>query len=170
MSAFRFLLEVLGLGTVQRLGLDAKPEAWEAKLGSEYVDDLRKGRMRRDYGLVELSFFKEGEIWQCFEVSLQIHRLATDFSRIVPSSLIEEYGPFESRIKFSDLQANATIEGLQVTQIDNRSGHLHSRFSVMESGVIVHVLETDFGDVLRQGDVWSVSLARDFSARAAPTL
>ncbi|WP_406729514.1 hypothetical protein WJ438_40400 [Streptomyces sp. GD-15H] len=168
MSAFQFLVEVLKSGAVQGLGLDARPDAWEAKLGSGYVDDVRKGRMRRDYGLVELSFFKEGETWQCFEVSLQIHRLAAGIADIVPISLIEEYGKLESRIKFSDLQANATAEGLQVAQIGDRGRHLHSRFSVMESRVIVHVLETDSGDILRRGDVWSVSLARDFTERAAP--
>lgn len=170
MSAFRFLVEVLKSGTVQGLGLEARPGAWESKLGSGYVDDVRKGRMRRDYGLVELSFFKDGGTWQCFEVSLQVHRLATGISNIMPSSLIEEYGKLESRINFSDLQANATAEGLQVAQIGDRGRHLHSRFSVMESRVIVHVLETDSGDILRRGDVWSVSLARDFTARAAPIL
>ncbi|WP_395576848.1 hypothetical protein [Streptomyces sp. BK79] len=168
MSAFQFLVEVLKSGAVQGLGLDARPDAWEAKLGSGYIDDVRKGRMRRDYGLVELSFFKKGEIWQCFEVSLQVHRLAKDIPDVVPSSLIEEYGEMESRVRFSDLQANATAEGLQVAQISDRGRHFHSRFSVMESRAIVHVLETDSGDSLRRGDIWSVSLARDFTARAAP--
>ncbi|OBQ48256.1 hypothetical protein A4U61_24075 [Streptomyces sp. H-KF8] len=168
MSAFQFLIEVLESGAVQGLGLDARPEDWEARLGSGYIDDVRKGRMRRDYGLVELSFFKKGEIWQCFEVSLQVHRLAKDIPDVVPSSLIEEYGELESRVRFSDLQVNATAEGLQVAQIGDRGRHLHSRFSVMESRAIVHVLEADSGDILRRGDIWSVSLARDFTARAAP--
>lgn len=170
MSACQFLVEVLKSGAVQGLGLDAQPDAWEAMLGSGYVDDVRKGRMRRDYGLVELSFFKEGDIWQCFEVSLQVHRLAMGIPDVVPDSLIEEYGKLESRVRFSDLQANATAEGLQLAQIRDPGGHLHSRFSVMESKAIVHVLEADSGDNLRQGDIWSVSLARDFTARVAAIL
>ncbi|MFE5243203.1 MULTISPECIES: hypothetical protein [unclassified Streptomyces] len=132
------------------------------------MDDMRKGRMRRDYGLVELSFIKKGEMWQCFEVSLQVHRLAKGIPDVAPGSLIEEYGELESRVRFGDLQGSVTAEGLRVAQISDRARHLHSRFSVMESRAIVHVLEADSGDILRRGDVWSVSLARDFTARAAP--
>lgn len=170
MSALRFCVEVLRSGTVQGLGLNGQPDAWEAKLGQGYVDDVRKGRMRRDFGLVELSFLKGGEGWQCIELSLQIHRLAMGEVDVVPNFLIGKLGKFESRIKFDDLEGLLATEGIHLDRIGDRIQEPHARFSIAESGAIVHVLTVEAGGVGRPGigDVWSISVARDFPRRAVP--
>ncbi|KOU32577.1 hypothetical protein ADK53_21810 [Streptomyces sp. WM6373] len=171
MSALlRFCVEVLRSGTIQDLGLDAQPDAWEAKLGQDYVDDVRRGRMRRDFGLVELSFLKMGESWNCIELSIQIQRLAMAEVDTVPNFLIEKFGKFESRIKFDDLQEQLATEGIRLDRIGDRTQDPHARFSVAKSGAIVHVLTVEPEGVGRPriGDVWSISVARDFPRRSAP--
>ncbi|POX51506.1 hypothetical protein C3489_19945 [Streptomyces sp. Ru71] len=78
--------EVLGVS------LGATPEAWQARLGDDFLDDVRKGRMRRDYGLVEIAFSRDSGIWAAVTVSLQVHRLARGLERVVPPALERAHG------------------------------------------------------------------------------
>ncbi|MFI7173471.1 hypothetical protein [Streptomyces spororaveus] len=170
MNALEFCVEVLRSGTVQNLGLDAQPAEWEAQLGGDYVDDVRKGRMRRDFGLVELSFTRGTDGWQCVESSIQIHRLATGEPDVVPNPLIKKHGRFEERINFRDLEERMAAEGIRLRRIDDRLQEPHARFAVAESAAILHVVTAELGGMGRphKGDVWSISLARDFDRRELP--
>ncbi|MFC9822445.1 hypothetical protein ACFWG6_03725 [Streptomyces erythrochromogenes] len=172
MSALQFCVDTLRSGSIAGIGLDAQPDAWEAQLGREYIDDIRKGRMRRDFGLVEVSFVREANSWQCTEISIQVHRLASGEPDVAPNHLIEKYGRFEERIPFSLLEERTSSQGICLHRIDDGRQELHSRYAVTESACIVHALTAETGGAgsgrTTAGDVWSISLARDFDRRRLP--
>ncbi|WP_053699463.1 hypothetical protein [Streptomyces sp. NRRL F-5755] len=92
-----FYAHVAARGDVLGTGIGADPDAWEAALGAGYLDDAGEGLLRRDYGLVELSFSDAGEPLSCFGISVQVHRLLYDLS--IPTSLTGAYGEFAPRVR-----------------------------------------------------------------------
>ncbi|MFJ8053271.1 hypothetical protein [Streptomyces luteogriseus] len=160
MSGLDFYAHVATRGDVLGLGIGAQPAEWETKLGADFLDTEDGGLLRRDYGLVELSFQEEGRAWPCFGVSVQVHRLRWDTESSVPAALRDAYGAFAPATRFEDLAA--AIAGLGCSlepepDDDGTSGDMH-RYRVPESGVRIFVRAD--GNVRGQtGEVWSLSVS-----------
>ncbi|UYM25685.1 hypothetical protein NQP46_29860 [Streptomyces albus] len=71
-SDLDFYAHVATRGEVLGAGIGAQPAQWEAALGTDYLDIEEADLLRRDYGLVELSFQKDDDAWPCRGVSLQV--------------------------------------------------------------------------------------------------
>lgn len=90
MSDLDFYAHVATRCDVFGAGIGSSPGAWDAAVGTDYLDDSGEGLLRRDYGLVELSFSDVEGPMSCFGISVQIHRLIHGL--FVPTSLTAEYG------------------------------------------------------------------------------
>ncbi len=173
---------LLGLGGVSVMavlseyghGVEAGPGGywgeWEAKLGSDYVDDKVQTRMRRDYGLVELSFGEDKGEWSCFGISVQTHRLIWGEVSTVPVLLRTEYGEFAPRVGFDELAALITGLGYRIEPDNDATTTDIHRYRVSESGARVFVVadadpygcadvDAENPAERRVGDVWSINLS-----------
>ncbi|MGW0632048.1 hypothetical protein [Streptomyces sp. NPDC002758] len=135
-------------------------------MGPNYRDDPGKKLLRRDYGLVELSFSDVDGPMSCFGISVQVHRLV--HGHCVPPSLVREYGEFTPRARFEELRSVILSLGCKV-EPDDLSGDVH-RYRVLGSGVRIFVIDDPdpFGDgdhdvddpeVHQAGDVWALSVS-----------
>lgn len=167
MSDLDFYAHVATRCEVLGTGLGSSPDAWEAAVGPDYLDDPGKGLLRRDYGLVELFFSDAEGPLSCFGFSVQIHRLIHGLS--VPASLTQPYGEFAPRVRFAELRAAILSLGRTV-EPDDVSGDVH-RYRVAESGARIFVIsdpdpygdgdhDVDDQEAHQAGDVWRVSVAR----------
>lgn len=84
-SDLDFYAHVATRGEVLGAGIGTQPAQWEAALGTDHLDTEEADLLRRDYGLVELSFQRDDDAWPCFGVSLQVHRLSQDTASEVPA-------------------------------------------------------------------------------------
>ncbi|MCX4534529.1 hypothetical protein OHA79_21080 [Streptomyces sp. NBC_00841] len=168
MSAVDFYAYVASHCDVLGAGIGAGPDAWEAVVGAGFLDVPGGGLLRRDYGLVEVSFSpdQQGRM-SCFGFGVKIHRLLYDQSPgTVPPPLSREYGVFPSRAPFEELRANVTALGHTV-ELDDKSRDMH-RYRVLESGARIHVIvdPDPYGsgdhdpDGHQVGDVWSIDASR----------
>jgi hypothetical protein len=103
-SALNFFAGLAVNGQIQGVGLNSAPEQWAENLGTDFLDDKSKSnkRLRRDYGLAELGFFRVNGLWSCFLISLQVHRLWR-YDDNVPQKLLERYGEFPKSAQFEDV-------------------------------------------------------------------
>ncbi|GAA2231562.1 hypothetical protein [Streptomyces indiaensis] len=160
MSELDFYAHVATRGDVLGVGVGAQPADWETALGSDFLDVADGGLLRRDYGLVELSFQEEDGTWPCYGVGVQVHRLRRDTEGSVPAALRGAYGLFAPSARFEDL-ASAII-GLGCTiapepDEDGTTGDIH-RYRVPESGVRIFV-RADEDAPGQTGEVRSLSLS-----------
>ncbi len=162
-AALTFFRDIATTGAVEGLGLDAEPDQWSRSLGTAYVEDIRRGRMRRDYGLVELSFFRTAQAWKCLEISVQVHRLAYPHEDVVPITLSRV--PFPDRVLFADLNRVIQDSGAEVEEIVDVAKSWYRRYYIPESSALVHVVSDDS---LSAETVWSISLAKDAETRRVP--
>ncbi|MFD7242221.1 hypothetical protein [Streptomyces massasporeus] len=160
MSDLDFYAHVATRGDVLGVGIGAQPAEWEATLGADCLDTEDGGLLRRDYGLVELSFQEEDGAWPCFGVSVQVHRLRWDTESSVPAALRGAYGTFAPSTRFEDLAAAITGLGCSVEPDPDEggtSGDMH-RYRVPESGVRIFV-RADARAEGYSGEVWSLSVS-----------
>ncbi|TLS41834.1 hypothetical protein FE633_34055 [Streptomyces montanus] len=146
--------EVLGVP------VGAPPERWEEGLGGDFLDDVQKSRMRRDYGLVEVAFTKRDGHWESVSASLQIHRLARGLEGMVPAPLERAYGKFQERVGFDPFRTVLQARGGALEEVADASmaGFGHFRETTAHSSVYV-VNDPPHGD-LRSGALWSIVLSR----------
>lgn len=170
MTGLSFFSDVSVTGQVRGLGLGSSPAQWEQALGDDYVDDVRKGRMRRDYGLVELSFLQSEGSWDCVGISIQVHRLPLPHGDVIPESLFRAYGAFPDRISFSGLMQSALEVGIRVEVIEDATQSRYRRFWIPESRALIHVIDERLSEpgIPAPGDVWSIALSRDAEIWKAP--
>lgn len=170
MTCLSFFTDASVTGHVRGLGLGSSPAQWEQALGDDYIDDVRKGRMRRDYGLVELSFLRAAGSWDCVEISIQAHRLSLPSEDLIPESLIRTYGAFSDRIAFSDLRKSILEVGASVEAIQDATRSRYSRFWIPDSRALIHVTGERLSEpgIPTSGDVWSIALSRDTEIWKAP--
>ncbi|MFI6369762.1 hypothetical protein [Streptomyces sp. NPDC050546] len=160
MSDLDFYAHVATRGDVLGVGIGAQPAEWETKLGADFLDTEDGDLLRRDYGLVELSFQEEGSAWPCFGVSVQVHRLRSDTESSVPAALRGAYGEFAPSTRFEDLAAAIVGLGSSVEPEPDdggTTGDFH-RYRVRESGVRIFV-RADEGAQGQAGVVWSLSVS-----------
>ncbi|OUD01226.1 hypothetical protein [Streptomyces swartbergensis] len=160
MSDLDFYAHVATHGDVLGVGIGAQPAEWKTKLGADCLVTEDGSWLRRDYGLLELSFQEEGGAWPCFGVSVQVHRLRWDTESSVPAALRGAYGEFAPSTRFEDLAAAIAGLGCSVEpEADGggTTGDIH-RYRVPESGVRIFVRadEEAQGQV---GEVWSLSVS-----------
>ncbi|MFB9555316.1 hypothetical protein [Streptomyces roseoviridis] len=148
MSGLDFHAHVAARGDVLGVGVGAEPEEWERRLGSDFVDDRDRALLRRDYGLVELSFQQQRDgSWPCFGVSVPIHRLRWDPESAVPPALRSAYGDFGPSVRLGDLTAAVAALGGTVEPDDDGTDGAEGggttsdfrRYRVRESGVRLFV-------------------------------
>ncbi|GAA2768711.1 hypothetical protein GCM10010103_77540 [Streptomyces paradoxus] len=160
MSDLDFYAHVATRGDVLGVGIGAQPAEWEATLGADCLDTEDGSLLRRDYGLVELSFQEEDGAWPCFGVSVQVHRLRWDTESSVPAALRGAYGTFAPSTRFEHLAAAITGLGCSVEpdpDEDGTSGDMR-RYRVLESGVRIFV-RADGHAQGHSGEVWSLSVS-----------
>ncbi|MGW1468041.1 hypothetical protein ACWCPT_27270 [Streptomyces sp. NPDC002308] len=166
MSDLDFYAHVATRGEVLGTGVGSRPDAWDTSLGRDRIDDWGRGRLRLDYGLVELSFSGAGESLSCFGIGVQVHRLIHGLA--VPHPLTGVYGEFAPRIRFVELREAIRALGFAV-EADDLSDSVH-RYRVAGSGVRVFVVDdpdpygtgghdVDAPDDHRAGDVWALSVS-----------
>ncbi len=114
--------------------------------------------MRRDYGLVEVSFEKWDTDWNCINASVHVHRLCGERSLLVPPEVDATYGPIEPVVAFAEVLEGALAKGALVELIADRDTELHSRYWFPRSEVIASVQGLGH-DV--PGSIWSAGRARD---------
>ncbi|SDX09539.1 hypothetical protein SAMN05421504_102293 [Amycolatopsis xylanica] len=149
-------------GTVMGLGQDSLPEDWEDRLGVNYVDDVRKGLMRRDFGLVEVSFQRVRGIWRCFGVGIQVHRLDRGVEAVVPAPVRAEFGEFGSPVGFAGVDAAVARMGGRLESANDGGSTYHDQFLSASTNARVHVVaQVDDPGVggTSVGDVWSIHLS-----------
>ncbi|MEU4837010.1 hypothetical protein [Nocardia testacea] len=170
LSDLDFYVHFATRGEVLGAGIGTNPAEWEAKLGSDYIDDRVQTLMRRDYGLVELSFDEDKGEWPCFGISVQTHRLNWGDVSTVPVLLRNEYGEFAPRVAFDELAALVTGLGYRIEPDNDATTTDIHRYRVPESGARVFVVaavdpygsaDVDAEDPVehRVGDVWSINLS-----------
>lgn len=160
MSATALCIDFITSGQVLGAGLDSSPDAWDRALGGADwpLIDVQGRRMRRDYGLVEVSFEKRAADWSCVNASVHAHRLRGDRSLLVPPEIDARYGPIEPVVAFAEVLEGTLASGALVELIADRDTELHSRYWFPRSEVIVSVQGP--GHDL-PGSIWSAGRARD---------
>ncbi|WFB11129.1 hypothetical protein LRS74_31890 [Streptomyces sp. LX-29] len=166
MSDLDFYAHVATRCDVLGAGIGSGLAAWEAMVGSDYVDDAGDGLVRRDYGLVELSFSDADGPLSCFGIGVQVHRLV--HGPCVPAPLEREYGEFAPRARFEELRSVILSLGCTV-EPDDLSGDIH-RYRVPESDARILVIadpdphgdgdhDVDDPEIHQAGDVWALSIS-----------
>ncbi|MFF6879693.1 MULTISPECIES: hypothetical protein [unclassified Streptomyces] len=160
MSELDFYAHVATRKDVLGVGIGAQPAEWEATLGDDCLDTEDGSLLRRDYGLVELSFQEEGGAWPCFGLSVQVHRLRRDTESSVPAALRGAYGDFSPSTRFGDLAAAIAGLGCSVEPEPDEDGTAGGirRYRVTESGVRVFV-RADENARGQAGVIWSLSVS-----------
>ncbi|MFD8232853.1 hypothetical protein ACFV20_13350 [Streptomyces sp. NPDC059696] len=160
MSDLDFYAHVATRADVLGVGIGTRPAEWEAALGSDFLDVPDGELLRRDYGLVELSFQKEDGAWPCFGVSVRVHRLRRDTEASVPAALRGAYGPFAPSARFEHLAAAITGLGCAIAPEPDEDGPAGGirRYRVPESGVRIFV-RVDEEAQGWAGEVWSLGLS-----------
>ena len=168
MSDLDFYVHFATRGKVLGAGIGTNPAEWEPKLGSDYIDDRVQSLMRRDYGLVELSFDEDKGEGSCFGISVQTHRLIWSDVSTVPVFLRNVYGEFAPRVTFDELAALITGLSYRIEPDNDATTTDIHRYRVPESGARIFVVAdvdpyvcADVGedDPVRVGDVWSINLS-----------
>ncbi|MFF8394890.1 hypothetical protein [Streptomyces sp. NPDC016172] len=160
MSDLDFYAHVAARGDVLGVGIGAQLAEWETELGADCLDTEDGSLLRRDYGLVELSFQEDGGAWSCFGVSVQVHRLRWDTESSVPAALRGAYGEFAPSTRFESLASAIAGLGCSVEaepDEDGRAGAIH-RYRVPESGVRIFV-RADEDAQGQAGEVRSLSVS-----------
>jgi hypothetical protein len=158
-------------GRVEGVGLSSSPEDWSEHLGTAYVDDKSKSkkRLRRDYGLVELGFYRGAGGWQCFLISIQAHRLWWD-SNNVPARLLSKYGSFPRAVSFEELRRSLRSLGHEPSLIEDQEPSDQTRYYIPETKVLVgvHSPKQQEADDMPRGTIWAMHLSDDSDNWARP--
>jgi hypothetical protein len=160
MSATGLCIDFITSGRLLGADLDSSPDAWDRALGGPDwpLIDVQGRRMRRDYGLVEVSFEKWDADWTCTDASVHTHRLRGDQSLLVPPKIDATYGPIEPVVAFAEVLEGTLAKGALAELIADRDTELHSRYWFPGSEVIVSVQGPGLD---LPGSIWSAGRARD---------
>lgn len=129
MTDLDFYLDALLSGQVLGVAVGVTADEVERALGDDFVDDVRKKRMRRDYGLVELYFHGVDGEWTCSGSTIQVHRLAETGADAVPATITGRYGEFRPVVRFAELAdaLRARADGRTPVRdaLTDEFGHFH---------------------------------------------
>lgn len=151
-----FFVDVVVSGAVLGVGQTDSPDDVARTLGGAFVEDRTRVAMRRDYGLVE--FFWERRLgsdsWQPTGFTVQAHRLA---SITVTEALVHRHGPFDRRLRFTQLNAELDRLGYHLQEITDQFDTDYRQYWLAESQVSLLVATTAYQEMIGAGDVWSIS-------------
>jgi hypothetical protein len=171
MNAPNFFVDFAVNGQVEGVSLNSTPEDWTLNLGPEFIDDKNKNntRMRRDYGLVELGFLRAEGLWNCFLISLQVHRLWRNNNN-VPPRLVARYGEFPKSVPFRELRTILSEVGYEPQLIADQGPSDTARYHIPSTGVLIGVVSKEAGehDNAPAGSVWSMHLSQSSNTWARP--
>lgn len=153
-SALDLLADIATRGVVEGAGIRATPAEWERAIGSDFVDDRVKKRFRRDYGLVELGFWRVGGEWRCGLFALQVHRLWSGAETIGPASLRTRYGEFPPSVAFADLRPRLP----ELRYIPDSDTTRYERYYLPGSKVAIMVSVSNVDGGPPAGSVWALHL------------
>ncbi|MEU9011370.1 hypothetical protein AB0D12_16625 [Streptomyces sp. NPDC048479] len=159
MSDIDFYVDAVTRNEVHGVPLGAGPPAWEEVLGADFLDDVRKSRMRRDYGLVEVAFIRREGVWESVTVSLQIHRLGRALEGLVPAPLESAYGKFSERVRFDNFCALLQSRGGSLEQVADSSIGGFDQYREVNARSSVYVAEDPSQAGLGEGSIWSIVLS-----------
>ena len=173
MSVLDFLAAVAVSGQVEGAGIQSTPEEWERALGADFIDDRAKKRFRRDYGLVELGFWRVDNTWRCGSLAIQVHRLWWHADSLGPARLGEKYGDFPKTVPFETLRDRLTAVGPRTAprSIQDTDTGEYTRYYVPASKVVLMVVSLEVDrteDGLPAGSVWSLNLTDNADAWIQP--
>jgi hypothetical protein len=170
MSLLEFLVDFASSGRVEGAGIYSSPGDWGDSLGGDYIDDRQKKQFRRDYGLVELGFWRVEQDWRCGSVSLQVHRLWWHSDTTGPARLRRKYGPFPKDVRLEDLRESLGTAGNELQLIEDKAPGRHARYYVPDTKVLITALTSDDTDQggMPGGAVWALSLSDNADAWIRP--
>ena len=130
-------------------------ELSEQEFGSEYVDDVHRRRrfLRRDYGLLELTF--TGAVWMCTTLCFQVHRLDGERAVSIPGALRSEFGHPPRYVQFEEFRRRLADNGFSVTDLGCDDGIC--RYAVGETNCEVVTYSRSGGESDVES-LWSVSI------------
>ncbi|MFJ2777929.1 hypothetical protein [Kitasatospora sp. NPDC087315] len=164
MIGAEFIAETLSSGTVFGLGVGARLRDVESAIHLDHVDDVqgRRGKrlMRRDYGLLEVTFGGEPD-WECRWISVEVHRFSTSPDLIGEARELMGV-EFSQYTAWSDVQCefNRLADGALIQSPIVQHGY--KVFRSRGLGLTVQVVddrECIRGDFPGFGDVWSIEVA-----------
>lgn len=119
MRVIDFLVDVLASGAVLGVGISDSPEEVARRLGEDFAEERRRGRLRRDYGLAEFSWERPpgGAEWRPAGFAVQVHRLAYGAALPLPGGPGIVAGPGERRVHFGDLSFGLARLGYRLEEI-----------------------------------------------------
>ncbi|MBT2489497.1 hypothetical protein J7E96_13420 [Streptomyces sp. ISL-96] len=173
MSDLDFYAHVATRCDVLGTGIGSDRDGWEAAVGPDYLDDPGGGLLRRDYGLVEVTFAPRPQgPMSCVAFGVKTHRLLHGQSaNVVPPPLSQEYGTFAPRVRHEELRAAIRSLGRTV-ELEDESSDVH-RYRVPESGARIFVVadpdpyghgdhRPDEPEERQVGDVWMLDVSPDW--------
>ncbi|WP_283133673.1 hypothetical protein [Rhizohabitans arisaemae] len=161
MSDLDFYAQAATANVVLGVSLGSVPEEVQNRFGADFIDDRRRGVLRRDYGLLEFSFFRDID-WKCGAIGIQVHRLLWADPDAVPSALIVKYGDFANRLTISSLKDVISDAGFELDEVSGQDGDEFIQFCVVQSGVEIIVVGCPMmigGASYNTGDVWSIHIS-----------
>jgi hypothetical protein len=171
MSALGFFVDFAVNGHIQGVSLNSTPEEWIESLGTDFVDDKSKKnkRMRRDYGLIELGFFRVDGSWSCFLISLQVHRLWQNDGN-VPRKLVDQYGEFPKQVQFQELHIALRALGFDPQLIADEHSSDIARYHIPGANVLIGVVAkaAEEPNSIPAGAVWAMHLSANSEVWARP--
>lgn len=153
MSATSFCVGFVATGLVLGLSLNNTPDEWDSRLGDREFPlvDVRKGRMRRDYGLIEVHFEKAEPGWRCLGINLEIHRLASNDYDVVPPGLRAYIGPADGTVMTADVLAGLDARAIPYERSSRTMSENSVAYWIPSSGVFL-VADGDMSSA-----VWSAA-------------
>ncbi|OXR46771.1 hypothetical protein B7C42_01749 [Nocardia cerradoensis] len=153
-----FLANTILSRSIFGLSLESPSSAFDKIFGADsYVEDMNKHKttMRRDYGLIETGFTREGPgEWRCFSLIISVHRLRWDIT--LPQIISSKIHNIPSTIRFSDLEASVANRGEELA-LSGPQFHDFQNFTA-GSGARIAVIAEDFDELLLEGCVWNIQL------------
>ena len=167
MTDIDFYVDMLTSGMVWGVGPGSTADEIEDALGESFVDDVRKQRMRRDYGLVEFQFNRVKSDWVCFGVSVQIHRVLDAGAKIIPPVLADNYGAFPASVEVGHLaEVIGSKKGRSLVREDNTGEFVRYRVDGTNSFVHARRGPPESSPNSSSEDVWSIEIREAPSSTA----
>jgi hypothetical protein len=171
-NALDFFVDFAVTGRVEGVSINSTPEDWSDRLGADFIDDESKSkkRMRRDYGLVELGFYRVEGAWRCLGIGIQVHRLWWN-SDNVPAKLRSRYGDFPRIVPFEDLRERLSALGHEPRLIEDEQPFEYTRYYIPDTKILIGVLSPERGedfDDMPAGMLWAMHLSDDSEIWARP--
>ncbi|MGI8329828.1 hypothetical protein ACRYCC_07665 [Actinomadura scrupuli] len=147
MSTLEFVIDVVVRGAVLSADQTSSLEDVDRILGAAPAVNRGKGRMWRDYGLVD--FFWERSPgrapWRGTHFTVQLHRLTSTGPEVAAAPIRERYGPLQASLPLVDLQAALMDLGVDLVELPSTNEGYREYW---QPDSAVHILVAD-GEVDR---------------------